>query len=106
MEGALAALQFNGNGKERLLLLGREYGHDFIHVPRKARYRQQLPAMTSRNIVEAPIVAVAIIQGDRTSEVRHRLGARPIGVVLMPGHHAPMMAGLKKAGHAKTHRTT
>src|SRR5206468_3726590 len=50
--------------------------------------------MAARHVMYAAVLARRIVQSDPTRQVRHWLGARPVRVILMPRHDAPMMRGL------------
>src|SRR5205085_12404593 len=55
-----------------------------VHVVREIRARQQRPAMTARNVIDAAVSARRVVEADPTSEMCQRLCARPIGIILMP----------------------
>src|SRR5207248_3348455 len=46
--------------------------------------------------MDAAVIARAFVQSNPAGEVSHRLGARPIGIVLMPGDDAPVLGRLAK----------
>src|SRR4051812_24596591 len=46
--------------------------------------------------MDAAVVARAFIESDPAGEVSHRLGARPVRIVLMPRDDAAMLGGLAK----------
>src|SRR5690606_19193939 len=55
---------------------------------------KQVPSMTSRNIIQAPIFHGSIIEARPASQMLHRIGSGPIAVILMPGNHASMLSWL------------
>src|SRR2546423_15651146 len=63
--------------------------------------------MASRHVMHAAVVSPRIVKTDPTRQVRHWLGAGPIGIVLVPRDHAAVMRGLaKKLIVPKAHRAT
>src|SRR4051812_11384870 len=93
MEAALPPFQFDRNWMEARLLLRCQDGLNLIHIAGQARDRQKLPAMTARNIVEASVLARAVVQSDPACKVCNRFSASPIRVVLVPRHYSAVLRG-------------
>ena len=52
--------------------------------------------MAARYVMNAAILARAIVKPDPTGEMGHRLRPGPIRIILVPGNHATMECGLIK----------
>src|SRR5277367_5720959 len=50
--------------------------------------------MTAGNVLQAPVLAVRIVEGNPAGEMSQRLSSRPVGIILMPGHDSAMMSRL------------
>src|SRR5262245_2036247 len=97
VERAFAGLELDRHGVSELLPLRRtEHFLDCVHVSRQAGDRQQVPAMAAGDIMHAAVVARALVEADPAGEMGHRLGASPIGIVLMPSDDAAMPRGFAK----------
>ena len=57
---------------------------------------EQRPAVAAGDVVDAAVVAGAVVEPDPARQVRHRLRPRPIRIILMPGHHAAVMRRFAK----------
>src|SRR5687768_11240377 len=93
MKRTLAFLQLDGFGLELALLRFTEYTLDRVHIVGKVFARQQGPAMAARHIMHTTIFTRGIIEADPAREMGHGLCPGPVGIVLMPDHHAPVMGG-------------
>lgn len=78
MKGRLTRLQLDGDGFELLLLFIRKNGLDGLHIAGKPGYRQEIPAVTPWNVLNAAVLDRGVVQADPTGEMRERLGARPV----------------------------
>ena len=93
VERALAALELDGHGAECLLLILIQNSHDLVHVAGEAGDGEQVPLVGAGDVVEAAVVAGAVVEGDPAGEVLHGLRAGPVGVVLVPRDDAAVVRG-------------
>src|ERR1051325_300504 len=77
-------------------LLRSECIPDHVHVVCKVLAWQEVPAMATRNVMNAAVFARGIVQTDPTRQMGHRLSSGPIRVVLMPDNHGSMPGRLVK----------
>src|SRR5262245_38742166 len=94
MEDGLAAPERSGPGCERRALLRRQHVLDRVHLSGESRDRQQVPAMASGNVLQAPVLLGRVVQRYPAREVRHRLRAGPVRVVLVPRDDAAVLRRL------------
>src|SRR5262245_44274642 len=52
--------------------------------------------MAAGNVMHAAVVAFACVESDPAGEMRHGLGARPVGIILMPSNDAAVLRRLAK----------
>src|SRR5689334_5375042 len=79
---------------ELAFLLIVENGADCIHVTGETCDRQIGPAMASGDVLQTSVLAGGVVESNPTGEVSQRLSARPVRIVLMPGHDATVMRRL------------
>src|SRR5713226_1790705 len=96
MKGTFALFQLNRHRLERYSLLFGQDTFNRMHVIRESGDRQKIPAMTPRHVMEASVRARRIVESDPARQVGHGLRPRPVGIILMPGHHAAMMRRFAK----------
>src|SRR5690606_39581476 len=95
VKGSISCRHFDGDFMFVLILLFRsKVVDDPIHVACEFSFFKQVPSMTSRNIIQAPIFHGSIIEARPASQMLHRIGSGPIAVILMPGNHASMLSWL------------
>ena len=94
MERSLAFFQFDRHRLELFLLCIAQHGVDRLHLLREAGNRQEMPAMTTGNIMHAAVLARRIVQADPTGEMGHWCCPCPVGIILMPCYHAAVMRRL------------
>ena len=88
MKRALALLQFNRHRLKLRFLFIAQDTFDRVHVIRQAGDRQKVPGMTAGDVMHTTVLARGIVKPDPARQVRYRPGARPVGIVLMPGYDA------------------
>src|SRR5437879_225109 len=106
MERTFAGFQLDRDRLELSLLFVGQDRLDRVHVISEPGDRQEIPLMTARNVIDAAVLARRLIETNPTRQVRHRLRARPVRKILMPGNHAAMMWRLaEKLIVPEPHRT-
>src|ERR1051325_10765825 len=96
MKRTFTSFEFDRNRLEPRLLFFSQNVLNCVHVVRETSNRQQLPTMTARHVMHTAIFNRRIIETNPTRQVRHRLRARPVRIILMPRDHAAMSGGLAK----------
>src|SRR5213080_996602 len=91
MKRALALLQFNRYRRELNFLFIAEHAFNRAHVIRQSGDRQKAPAMAAGHVMHAAVLARRIVQSDPARQMRHRLRARPVRIILVPGYDSAMM---------------
>src|SRR6266851_8959720 len=93
MKRALALLQFNRHWFELNFVFFAEYAFNRAHVVRQSGDWQETPAVTARHVMNTAVRARRIVQTDPARQMRHRLGPRPIGIILVPSYDSAVMRG-------------
>src|SRR5215470_19599134 len=93
MKRRLAGFQFDGDRPELLPLLLTQGRFDCAHVIGESGNRQKIPAVASRNVMNTTVLARRIVETNPAREMRHRLGASPVRIVLMPGDYSTVVRG-------------
>src|SRR5947209_802301 len=94
MKRSLALFLLYRHRLKLFLLLISHYSLNRVHVVRESCDGKKIPALASGNVMHAAIRARRIIQPDPARQMRHRLCARPVRIVLMPRDDSAVMRWL------------
>src|ERR671915_465714 len=94
VEGGLARPEFNRHGPELFAQLLTQHGHDRVHVTGESGDGEVGPEVAAGHVVDAAVLKRRVVESGPAGEVRERGGARPVGVVLVPGDDAAVARGL------------
>src|SRR5271163_1554337 len=103
---ALTLFQLDRYWLELVFQLLRQTVADSIHFSRQYWFWQVRPLVASRHVIQAAIFARRIVQPDPAGQMSQRGRARPVRIILMPGHHSAVPRRLaKKLVVPEAHRT-
>src|SRR5438067_6927401 len=107
IEITFAGFQLDRDRLELSFLFFGQDRLDSVHVISEPCHRQEIPAMTAWNIMDATVFPRRIVEANPARQMRHRLRPLPVRIVLMPGDHPAMMWRLyEKLIVPKPHRAT
>ena len=93
VEGGVSSGEGNGDGVEGGLLFGGEDGLYRLHVSCQTSDGEQGPGVAFGNVLQAAVFLGGFVESYPAGEVVHGLGAGPVGIVLVPCHHAAVVGG-------------
>ena len=79
--------QLDRDRRKARMLFRRQHRLDRVHGSCQPSSRQEVPPVTARNILQAPVLARGVVERDPARQVRHRFGTCPVRIILMPRHH-------------------
>src|SRR5438067_13754211 len=87
IEITFAGFQLDRDRLELSFLFFGQDRLDSVHVISEPCHRQEIPAMTAWNIMDATVFPRRIVKANPARQMRHRLRPLPVRIVLMPGDH-------------------
>src|SRR5688500_16356302 len=84
MKARLPGFHYCRHGKKCVFLFSVQVSENGGHIIRQIATRQQMPAMTARNVLDTSVLFIRIVKAYPAGEMCERHGSRPIRIVLMP----------------------
>jgi hypothetical protein len=96
VERSFPFFEFDRDGIELVLQRDGEAAADGVHFSGENGLGQVGPFVAAGDVVEAAVLPGGVVETNPASEVREGRGARPVRIILVPGHDASVLRGLAK----------